>query len=93
MNNLSTARSRHALSPADITSNTFWDWQLNHVGQVYGMMQEVFAFASTFKDFPPRAFPPSFNPANIMEDVLKTLKAEKKLREAYPQLPAPASTP
>jgi arylsulfatase len=78
---------------ADITSNTFWDWQLNHVGQVYGMMQEVFAFASTFKDFPPRAFPPSFNPANIMEDMLKTIKAEKKLREAYPQLPAPARTP
>ena len=21
---------------ADITSNTFWDWQLNHVGSVYG---------------------------------------------------------
>jgi len=21
---------------ADITSNTFWDWQLNHVGSMYG---------------------------------------------------------
>ena len=46
---------------ADITSNTFWDWQLNHVGQVYGAMDEVFQFAATFKEFPPRSFPPSFN--------------------------------
>jgi hypothetical protein len=23
---------------ADITSNTFWDWQLNHIRQVYGAM-------------------------------------------------------
>ena len=52
---------------ADITSNTFWDWQLNHVGSVYGAMDEVFQFVATFKDFPPRSFPPSFNPANIME--------------------------
>ena len=59
---------------ADITSNTFWDWQLNHVGQVYGAMDEVFAFVMTFKEFPPRAFPPSFVPANIMEEQLDDIK-------------------
>ena len=53
---------------ADITSNTFWDWQLNHVGSVYGVMDDVFQFVATFKEFPPRSFPPSFNPANIMEE-------------------------
>ena len=53
---------------ADITSNTFWDWQLNHVGSVYGMMDEVFQFAATFDEFPPRSFPPSFNPANVLEE-------------------------
>ena len=52
---------------ADITSNTFWDWQLNHVGSMYGVMDEVFQFAATFDEFPPRSFPPSFNPANVME--------------------------
>ena len=31
---------------ADITSNTFWDWQLNHVGQIYGAMDEVFQFVA-----------------------------------------------
>ena len=59
---------------ADITSNTFWDWQLNHVGSVYGMMDDVFQFAETFKEFPPRSFPPSFNPANIMESTLEGIK-------------------
>jgi arylsulfatase A-like enzyme len=66
---------------ADITSNTFWDWQLNHVGGAYGMMDEVFAFVATFKDFPPRSFPPSFNPATIMESLLDTLKQKKALAE------------
>ena len=37
---------------ADITSNTFWDWQLDHVQTMYGVMDEVFQFVTTFKDFP-----------------------------------------
>jgi arylsulfatase len=66
---------------ADITSNTFWDWQLNHVGAAYGMMDEVFQFVATFKEFPPRSFPPSFNPANIMESVLDGFKEDRRLKE------------
>ncbi|WP_245283602.1 arylsulfatase [Bradyrhizobium sp. URHD0069] len=66
---------------ADITSNTFWDWNLNHVGQVYGAMDDVFQFVATFKEFPPRSFPPSFNPANIMESTLDTMKQRKALAE------------
>ena len=45
------------------------------------MMDEVFKFVTTFKDFPPRSFPPSFNPANIMESTLDTLKQKKALTE------------
>ena len=56
---------------ADITSNTFWDWQINHVGSMYGVMDDVFKFAATFKDYPPRSSPPSFNPANIMGETLR----------------------
>jgi arylsulfatase A-like enzyme len=66
---------------ADITSNTFWDWQMNHVGAVYGTMDEVFQFVATFKDFPPRSFPPSFNPANVMESTLDSIKQKKTLTE------------
>ena len=66
---------------ADITSNTFWDWQLNHVGSMYGVMDDVFQFASTFKDFPPRSFPPSFNPANILSDEMDDIKRKEAFKK------------
>jgi len=71
---------------ADITSNTYWDWQINHVGAVYGTMDDVFKFAATFKEFPPRSIPPSFSASTIMEDTLRGIKAKKKLEEAFPML-------
>ncbi len=71
---------------ADITSNTFWQWQLEHVPTMYGVMDEVFKFAATFDEYPPRSFPPSFNPANIMEEKLREIKAGRKLRSAFPML-------
>ncbi|MGB7920980.1 MAG: arylsulfatase, partial [Desulfobacterales bacterium] len=71
---------------ADITSNTYWDWNLNHFGAGYGMMDEVFQFIKTFDDFPPRSFPPSFNPANLMEEKLREIKAGRKLKAAFPML-------
>ncbi|HKO76477.1 MAG TPA: arylsulfatase, partial [Flavobacterium sp.] len=43
---------------ADITSNTYWDWVLNHVGSAYGMIAEVGMFAKTFEQYPPRSIPP-----------------------------------
>ncbi len=63
---------------ADITSNTFWDWNMNHVGSAYGMMDEVFKFAATFKEFPPRSFPPSFNPATVLEQTLEDIQEARK---------------
>jgi hypothetical protein len=44
------------------------------------MMDEVFQFVATFKDFPPRSFPPSFNPANILESTMDTLKQKEALK-------------
>ena len=41
------------------------------------MMDDVFQFVATFKDFPPRSFPPSFNPANIMESTMDDHQAEE----------------
>lgn len=66
---------------ADITSNTYWDWNLNHVGSAYGMMEEVFKFAATFKEYPPRSFPPSFNPATVLEQTLHNIKAVRALQD------------
>jgi len=62
---------------ADITSNTFWDWQLNHIGQIYGVIGDVVTFAETFKDYPPRSIPPSFSPYTIMDETLAQIKANK----------------
>jgi hypothetical protein len=59
---------------ADITSNTYWDWVLNHVGSVYGTMDDVGVFVMTFKEFPPRSFPPSFVPSTILEETLDDIK-------------------
>lgn len=71
---------------ADITSNTYYDWFLSRAGLMYGMMDEVFAFAATFKEFPPRSSPPSFNPANIMELTLRSIKAKEALEKEFPML-------
>ena len=69
---------------ADITSNTYWDWLISHVGPVYGVMDEVFKFAATFKEFPPRSFPPSFNPATILEETLDDIKdAQKRAKQTH----------
>jgi len=45
------------------------------------MMDEVFQFVATFKDFPPRSFPPSINPANIMESTMDGFKEDKRLKQ------------
>ena len=73
---------------ADITSNTFWDWNLNHMGSGYGMMDEVFGFVATFDEYPPRSFPPSFNPANLMEDKLREIKAGAQAARGIPDASA-----
>ena len=63
---------------ADVTSNTFWDWQLNHIGQIYGAIDEVVRFAATFKQFPPRSIPPSFSAYTIMEETIDSIREAKK---------------
>lgn len=62
---------------ADITSNTYWDWIMNHVFLAYGNIAEVVTFAETFKEYPPRSIPPSFSPYTIMDEVLKSVKASQ----------------
>ena len=81
---------------ADITSNTYWDWSLNQIGAVYGAMDEVVQFAATFKEFPPRAFPPSFVPTTILERELTKLRdarEEAQAEQMRPDLAASAQRP
>jgi arylsulfatase len=70
---------------ADITSNTYWDWLINHVGGVYGTIDEVAMFAASFKEFPPRSFPPSFNPATIVGEITDDIKDARSKQGARQQ--------
>ena len=45
---------------ADLTSNTYWDWMLNHAFMVVPAQREVQRFLETFKAFPPRQKAASF---------------------------------
>jgi arylsulfatase len=42
------------------------------------MMDEVFKFAATFKEYPPRSFPPSFIPSNVLEQTLDEVREARK---------------
>jgi hypothetical protein len=43
-----------------------------------GAMDDVGAFVMSFKEFPPRSFPPTFVPANILEEMLDDMKEDRK---------------
>jgi len=68
---------------ADFTSNTYWDWIMNHVSSVYGAIDQVVTFAVTFKEFPPRSVPPSFSAYTILEEVLNGIKEEKAMERIF----------
>jgi arylsulfatase len=55
---------------ADITSNTYYDWLINHVFLLVPSQAYVGQFLSTFKDYPQRQKADSFN----MDAVLKKLQ-------------------
>ena len=55
---------------ADVTSNTYWDWEINHVYLLVPAQAYVGQFLATFKDYPQRQKSASFN----LDEVLKGLQ-------------------
>ncbi|WP_391483980.1 arylsulfatase [Aeoliella mucimassa] len=51
---------------ADITSNTYYDWLLEHAYMLVPAQQYTGKFLETFKEFPPRQKPASFNLEEVM---------------------------
>jgi arylsulfatase len=51
---------------ADITSNTYWDWLIDHAFLIYGSQAYVGEFIKTLKEFPPRQKAASFNLDEVM---------------------------
>jgi arylsulfatase A-like enzyme len=56
---------------ADITSNTYWDWTIQHAFLAVPTQAFVAQFIATFKDFPPRQRPSSFSVDQIMDQMFK----------------------
>ncbi len=52
---------------ADITSNTYYDWLLDHAFLVVPAQEYVGKFLATFKEFPQRQKAASFNLDDVME--------------------------
>jgi arylsulfatase A-like enzyme len=52
---------------ADVTSNTYWDWYLDHAFLLVPAQQYVGKFLATFKDFPARQKAASFTIDQILE--------------------------
>jgi arylsulfatase A-like enzyme len=61
---------------ADITSNTYWDWYLNHSYLMLPASEYVARFLATFKEFPPSQRAASFT----IDQAMDSLKAAASAR-------------
>jgi hypothetical protein len=52
---------------ADFTSNTYWDWYLDHAFLLVPAQRFVSEFLATFKDYPPRQKAASFTIDQALE--------------------------
>ncbi len=52
---------------ADVTSNTYWDWVIDHVFILVPAQAEVAKFLATFKEFPPSQRAGSFSVDQVLE--------------------------
>jgi arylsulfatase len=57
---------------ADITSNTYYGWVLRHASLIVPAQQFAAKFLETFKEFPPRQPPASFNLDEVMRKLSTT---------------------
>jgi arylsulfatase A-like enzyme len=60
---------RDPFERADFNSNTYFDWMVDHVPQLYLMQAVVAQQVEDFLKFPPRQRPASFNLDSVMEQV------------------------
>ncbi len=54
---------------ADITSNTYWDWLLDHAYIQYGAVAQIAEYLETYKEYPPSQKPASFSVEGLMENM------------------------
>ena len=57
---------------ATITSNTYWDWYIDHAWALYPLSDVVGQFLATFKDYPPRMKAASFTIGDALDSLQPT---------------------
>jgi arylsulfatase A-like enzyme len=60
---------------ADITSNTYYDWMMDHIFLYVPAQTIVGQFLATFKEFPPRQKAASFTVDQVMEKLTESAKS------------------
>jgi len=60
---------RDPFERADFNSNTYWDWLIDHVPQMYLMQAVVAEQIKGFVEFPPRQKPASFNLDEVIAQI------------------------
>ncbi len=58
---------------ADVTSNTYYDWFMDHVYLLVPAQDYVGKFLATFKEFPQRQKAASFNLNEVMEKLKESV--------------------
>jgi arylsulfatase A-like enzyme len=61
---------------ATITSNTYWDWWLDHDYLILPAQTMVGEFLATFKEYPPRQKAPSFTINQIMQQMTDSVSRD-----------------
>jgi arylsulfatase len=77
-----TSLRRDPFERADFNSNTYWDWMVDHIPQMYLMQEVVAEQIDGFAKFPPRQKPASFNLDAVMAQATAATGAAAKARAA-----------
>jgi hypothetical protein len=61
---------------ADITSNTYWDWEVSQPYLIFAAQASTAKFLDTFKEFPPRQKAASFSIDQAMQKLKQNLSGD-----------------
>ena len=64
---------RDPFERAQLTSNTYYDWLIDHIFLLVPAQEYVAGFLGTFQDFPPRQRPASFSIDQVLENLETTV--------------------
>ena len=83
---------RDPFERADFNSNTYWDWMVDHVPQLYHARQSWRPRSTNYVKYPPRQKAASFNLDTVMAS-LGQAQAAYKAQEAAAEKAAAAKKP